>query len=60
MTDPVTPLGDHADDVRLNVGLMPLDQLLGARDSVLAALVQRVLQDIDRPGESYAAFGNAP
>jgi FXSXX-COOH protein len=60
MTDPVTPLGDHADGLRMNVGDMPLDQLLGAQDSVLAAMVRRVLDDVDHSDESYAAFGNAP
>jgi FXSXX-COOH protein len=60
MTDSVTPLGDHAGEVRMNVGAVPLDQLLSAQDSALAAVVQRLLDDIDRPGENYAAFGNAP
>jgi FXSXX-COOH protein len=60
MTDPVTPLGDHAGEVRMNVGAMPLDHLLSTDDSALAALVQRVLDDLDRSGENYAAFGNIP
>lgn len=60
MTDPVTHLGDHAGEVRMNVGVMPLDQLLATDDSVLAALMRRVLDDVERSGESYAAFGNAP
>jgi FXSXX-COOH protein len=60
MTDPVTPLGDHAGEVRMKVGVMPLDQLLGTDDSVLAAMVQRVVEELDRSGENYAAFGNTP
>ena len=44
----------------MKVGAMPLDQLLGTDDSVLAALVQRVVEELDRSGENYAAFGNTP
>jgi len=60
MTDRVTAFGDEADQVRMDVGQLPLDQLLSSDDSALTAMVQRVLDDIDRPGEHYAAFGNAP
>jgi FXSXX-COOH protein len=58
MTDRVTPLGDDADQVRMNVMDLPLDQLLRSDDSVLAAMVQRVLVDVDGSGENYAAFGS--
>ena len=58
MTDRVTPLGDDADQVRMNVGDLPLDQLLKSDDSVLAAMVRRVAGDVDSSGENYAAFGS--
>jgi FXSXX-COOH protein len=60
MTDPVTPIGADADQVRMNVGDFPLDQLLKSEDSALTAMVRRVLGDIDDAGENYAAFGSAP
>lgn len=37
-----------------------LDAVLGADDSVLARSMRRVLRDLDRPEESYAAHGNTP
>lgn len=60
MTDPVTHAGDRAGQVRMNVGDLPIRELLSMTDSALHVQIQRVLEDIDRPGENYAAFGSTP
>jgi hypothetical protein len=60
MTNPVTHLGDDAGPARVNVADMPVRALLRSASPVLAASIRRMLEDVDRDGEHYAAFANTP
>lgn len=53
---PATGAGPPLTDVRE----LRLTELLDTDDSVLATALRQVLRDLEQPGESYAAHGNAP
>jgi hypothetical protein len=50
---------DERHDV-VDVTRMPLRRLIEPGEAVLDKALDRLLQDIDQPFESFAAFGNTP
>jgi FXSXX-COOH protein len=44
----------------LDLFALPLDQVLEADDSVLDNALRRVKEQLNRPGENYAAHGTTP
>ena len=51
--------GDNDVLMILDVTKIPLGELLESDDSVIARSVRRVLQEIETPGENYAAHSTA-
>jgi hypothetical protein len=57
--DGTSPDDDCRTDL-LDVGSMPFQKLILSDDTVLTNSLNRLLADIERASERYAAFGNAP
>lgn len=54
------PQDDDAPATIADVRSLSLDVLLHTDDSALTDALRRVLSDLSRPGENYAAHGSTP
>jgi FXSXX-COOH protein len=56
----ISSLGQDADSAVADLTRLPLSVVLDPQDSALDNALRRVLREIDKPGENYAAHGSAP
>lgn len=54
------PGNDETEPMIADVGRIPLETLLASDDSALASTIRRVIDELGRPGENYAAHGTTP
>ena len=54
------PGDDGTEPMIADVGQLPLETLLASDDSALASTIRRVIDELGRPGENYAAHGTTP
>lgn len=55
-----SPAEGDADPAIADLSSLSLDVVLGSDDSALANSLRRLLHDMGRPGENYAAHGSTP
>lgn len=55
-----SPSEGETDSALPDVNGVPLDTLLAGEDSALHTALRRLLREMERPGENYAAHGSTP